>query len=101
MLLFLSDNGVTNLKVEIVTENSFKIIWKQPSSCYERLGINLIVANEEGHSQEHKVFKDATSYTVGGLNASATYIIHMFTKYGTDDYFEMSDAVTLTIPIKG
>ncbi|CAG2213732.1 unnamed protein product [Mytilus edulis] len=50
-------NRVTNLKVEIVTEYSFKITWKQPRSCYERLGMKLIVTNEAGHSQEHKVFK--------------------------------------------
>ncbi|VDI02389.1 Hypothetical predicted protein [Mytilus galloprovincialis] len=98
-------NGVTNLKVEIVKEDSFKITWEQPKSCYVRLGIKLMVTNEAGHSREFQVFKDATSYTVGGLNASATYIIHMFTKYGTDDYYKMSNAVnatiSLTIPIKG
>ncbi|CAG2213733.1 unnamed protein product [Mytilus edulis] len=81
--------GVSNLQVPILKEDSFKITWEQPKSCYVRLGIKLMVTNEAGHSQEFKVFKDATSHTVGGLNASATYIIHMFTKYGTDDYFEM------------
>ncbi|CAC5401878.1 Mast/stem cell growth factor receptor kita [Mytilus coruscus] len=91
--------GVTNLQVPILKEDSFEITWEQPKSCYERLGIKLMVTNEEGHSQEHKVFKDATSYTVGNLNASATYIIHMFTKYGTDEYFEMSDAVNATITL--
>lgn len=97
ILNYLSDYGVSNLQVPILKEDSFEITWEQPKSCYVRLGIKLMVTNEAGHSQEYKVFKDATSYTVGGLNASATYIIHMFTKYGTDDYFEMSDAVNTTI----
>ncbi|VDI54788.1 fibroblast growth factor receptor 3 [Mytilus galloprovincialis] len=73
--------GVSNLQVPILKEDSFKITWEQPKSCYVRLGIKLMVTNEAGHSREFQVFKDATSYTVGGLNASATYIIHMFTKY--------------------
>ncbi|XP_076090378.1 uncharacterized protein LOC143062598 [Mytilus galloprovincialis] len=93
--------GVADLQVNVLTDTSFKATWKQPKSCYVRLGIKLMVTNEEGHSQEYPVFKDATFYTVGGLNASATYIIHMFTKYGTDDYFQMSDSVNTTIKLIG
>ncbi|XP_071158565.1 uncharacterized protein [Mytilus edulis] len=91
--------GVANLQVNVLSDTSFEVSWEQPKSCYVRLGIKLMVSNEEGYSHAHKIFKDATSFTVGGLNSSATYIIHMFTKYGTDDYFEMSDSVNATIKL--
>lgn len=99
MLVYLSDNGVTNLEVAILSENSLKLSWEQPKSCYDILEISLILTNEEGHSIEHNISKDTTSYIVGSLDTSATYIMHMFTKYGTDEYFKLSDSVNATITL--
>lgn len=56
-----------------------------------------MVTNEDGHSQEHDVYMNATSYIVRNLKAPSTYMINMFTKYGTDEYFVMSEPVNATI----
>ncbi|XP_052090888.1 uncharacterized protein LOC127727811, partial [Mytilus californianus] len=89
--------GVSNLQIEVLSDTSFEVTWEQSKSCYERLGMKLMVTNEDGLSKEHDVYKNATSYTVRNLKAPSTYIINMFTKYGTDEYFVMSEPVNATI----
>ncbi|XP_071153801.1 uncharacterized protein [Mytilus edulis] len=92
--------GVSNLQIEALSDTSFEVIWEESKSCYERLGMKLMVTNEDGHSQEHDVYMNATSYIVRNLKAPSTYIINMFTKYGTDEYFVMSEPVNATINLE-
>jgi hypothetical protein len=46
---------------------------------------------------EFKIYKDATSFDITGLKPSSSYSFQLFTKYGTDDNFVMSEPVTMSM----
>ena len=46
---------------------------------------------------EFKIYKDATSFDITGLHPYSSYSFQLFTKYGTDDNFVMSEPVTMSM----
>jgi hypothetical protein len=71
--------------------------WDQPKSCYIRLGIKLVLTFGNNITLEFKINKDATSFDITDLQPSSSYSFQLFTKYGTDDNFVMSEPVTMSM----
>jgi len=46
---------------------------------------------------ELRIYKDTTSFDITGLDPSSSYSFQLFTKYGTDDNFVMSEPVTMSL----
>jgi len=46
---------------------------------------------------EFKIYKDATSFDITNLQPSSFYSFQLFTKYGTDNNFVMSEPVTMSM----
>jgi hypothetical protein len=49
------------------------------------------------NASEFEIYKDATSFDITGLHPSYSYSFQLFTKYGTDDNFVMSEPVTMSM----
>ena len=49
------------------------------------------------NASEFEIYKDATSFDITGLQPSSSYSFQLFTKYGTDDNFVMSQPVTMSM----
>ncbi|XP_052095770.1 uncharacterized protein LOC127731037 isoform X1 [Mytilus californianus] len=86
--------GVQNLTITSISDTSFQLKWVQPETCYQLLGLKLMVSDGQNRTTEHKIFKSARTVYVGNLNPSTSYTFQMFTKYGpNEDNFGMSDPV--------
>ena len=62
--------------------------------------MKLILTSSNNIRFESKIYKDATSFDIIGLHPSSLYSFQLFTKYGTDDNFVMSEPVTMSMTTK-
>ena len=59
--------------------------------------MKLILTSSNKITSEYKIYKDATLFDIIDLHPSSLYIFQLFTKYGTDDNFVMSEPVTMSM----
>jgi hypothetical protein len=70
------------------------VSWSYGSWIYNYLGNQCLSPH---NIIEFKIYKDATSFDITGLKPSSSYSFQLFTKYGTDDNFVMSEPVTMSM----
>ncbi|XP_063420091.1 uncharacterized protein LOC134705271 [Mytilus trossulus] len=86
--------GVENLTITSISDTSIQLKWVKPETCYDLLGIKLMLTHSHNITEEHKIFKSARTVYIGNLNPSTSYTFQMFAKYGPDeDNFDMSAPV--------
>ena len=59
--------------------------------------MKLILTSSNNITFESKIYKDATSFDITGLHPYSSYSFQLFTKYGTDDNFVMSQPVIMSM----
>ncbi|XP_025113014.1 uncharacterized protein LOC112575392 isoform X2 [Pomacea canaliculata] len=68
-----------NVNVSLITSDSVMVTWTFPPSCFQRNAL-WVIAN----GRKVPVHKDATEFSLTGLDSDTVYTIHMVTEYEGD-----------------
>lgn len=80
--LFFLDFGLENVKTERVRDTTVRVTWDHAPSCYERTAILVSYEWDSGASDPVKVFKDAKSHDITGLEPGTKYRVSVTAEYG-------------------